>query len=79
MAIEKVKTILKMADAAKTSVLAFNCTDYSTIKCVVDVAEELQKPVICMLYPEHAADKHWTSPYLFAETVKSVAGDVRVP
>ena len=54
-----------------TSVLAFNCTDYSTIKCVVDVAEELHKPVLCMLYPEHAADKYWTSPYVFAETVKS--------
>ena len=79
MAIEKASTILKMADEAKTSVLAFNCTDYSTIKCVVEVAEELKKPVLCMLYPEHAADKHWTSPYVFAETVKTLAKGVKVP
>ena len=79
MAIEKVSTILQMADKAKTSVLAFNCTDYSTIKCVVDVAEELKKPVICMLYPEHAADKYWTNTRIFAETVQSVAKDAYVP
>ncbi|MFH1879980.1 MAG: class II fructose-bisphosphate aldolase [Bacillota bacterium] len=79
MAIEKASTILKMADVAKTSVLAFNCTDFSTIKCVVEVAEELRKPVICMLYPEHAADKYWTNPYIFAETVKSLSKDVKVP
>ncbi|MFH1513540.1 MAG: class II fructose-bisphosphate aldolase [Bacillota bacterium] len=79
MAIEKASTILKMADVAKTSVLAFNCTDFSTIKCVVEVAEELRKPVICMLYPEHAADKYWTNPYVFAETVKSLSKDVKVP
>lgn len=79
MAIEKVSTILKMADAAKTSALAFNCTDFSTIKCVVDAAEELKKPVICMLYPEHAADKYWTNPSIFVHTVSSLAKHVKVP
>ena len=79
MAIEKVRTILHMADEAKTSVLAFNCTDYNTIRSVVEVAEELQKPVICMLYPEHAIVKHWTTPSIFAHTVREVAKNVKVP
>ncbi|MEG0913647.1 MAG: class II fructose-bisphosphate aldolase [Oscillospiraceae bacterium] len=79
MSIEKVSTILKMADEANTSAIAFNCTDYNTINSVITVAEELQKPVICMLYPEHAAVKHWTTPSIFAHTVKSLAKDVKVP
>lgn len=79
MALEKVRDILKLADEAKTSVIAFNCTDYNTVKPVITIAEELRKPVICMLYPEHARDKHWTTPYIFAETVKSIARDVKVP
>lgn len=79
MAIERVSKILKMADRANTSVMAFNCTDYNTISSVVAAAEELKKPVIVMLYPEHAADKHWTTPEIFAATVRSVAKSVRVP
>ena len=79
MALEKVHDILKLADEHDTSVIAFNCYDYNTVKSVITVAEELRKPVICMLYPEHARDKHWTTPYLFAETVKSIAKDVKVP
>ena len=51
MALEKVSTILKMADAANTSAIGFNCNDYTMAYSVVQVAEELQKPVIVMLYP----------------------------
>lgn len=79
MALEKVNEILKMADRAKTSAIAFNCVDYTMIKSVISVAEELNKPTIIMLYPEHARDKHWISPAVFAETVKSEAEKVKVP
>ena len=43
MSVEKVSTILKMADEANTTAIAFNCTDYNTIVSVVKVAEELSK------------------------------------
>lgn len=79
MALEQAKTILKMADEANTSVMAFNCTDYNMIHSVITVAEEVQKPVLVMLYPEHAKDKHWTTPKIFAETVKDVAKNVKIP
>ena len=79
MSVEKVSTILKMADEANTTAIAFNCTDYNTIGSVVKVAEELSKPVICMLYPEHAYLKHWTTPKIFVETVRDVAKNVKVP
>ena len=79
MSVEKVSTILKMADEANTTAIAFNCTDYNTRVRVVKVAEELSKPVICMLYPEHAYLKHWTTPKIFVETVRDVAKNVKVP
>ena len=79
MSVEKVGTILKMADEANTTAIAFNCTDYNTIVSVVKVAEGLSKPVICMLYPEHAYLKHWTTPKIFVETVRDVAKNVKVP
>ena len=79
MSVEKVGTILKMADEANTTAIAFNCTDYNTIVSVVKVAEELCKPGICMLYPEHAYLKHWTTPKIFVETVRDVAKNVKVP
>lgn len=79
MSVEKVSTILKMADEANTTAIAFNCTDYNTIVSVVKVAEELSKPVICMLYPEHAYLNHWTTPKIFVETVRDVAKNVKVP
>ena len=79
MSVEEVSTILKMADEANTTAIAFNCTDYNTIVSVVKVAEELSKPVICMLYPEHAYLKHWTTPKIFVETVRDAAKNVKVP
>jgi len=79
MSIEKVSTILKMADKANTSVLAFNCVDYNTVKCVISVAEELDKPVICMLYPDHAHSFHWTEPAVFSCMVRALAKYVTTP
>lgn len=79
MALVKVSEILRMADEANTSAIAFNCTDYNMIYSVVTVAEELQKPVIIMLYPEHHHLNNAADPAAFAATVKSLAANVKVP
>lgn len=79
MALERVSKILKMADEAKTSVIAFNCINYDMAYSVVTVAEELQKPVIIMLYPEHNYGFNNADVRGFAETVKSLASRVKVP
>lgn len=79
MALEKVSTILKMADKANTSAIAFNCVDYNMAYSVVTVAEELKKPVIIMLYPEHCWLNNWSNPAAFAGIVKSLAEQVEVP
>ncbi len=79
MSLERVSDILKMADRAKTSAIAFNCSDYNNIYAAITVAEELHKPVIIMLYPEHAQKNNWCNPKSFAETVKSIARNVQVP
>ena len=76
MSLEKVSDILKMADKAKTSAIAYNCTDYNTIYSAITVAEEMNKPVICMLYPEHAQKNNWCNPKSFSETVRSIARNV---
>ena len=49
MALTKVSEILKMADEANTSVIAFNCIDYCEVRAVCEVAEELNKPVLIAL------------------------------
>ncbi len=76
MALEKVRDILKLADAQKTSVYAFDALDLNTIEAVVQGAERAQKPVIVMLYPAMSAV---CPPRIFAETVKECARRVRVP
>lgn len=79
MALERVSKILKMADEANTSVIAFNCINYDMIYSVVTVAEELKKPVLIMLYPEHNYGFNNADLRGFAETVKSLAATVEVP
>lgn len=79
MAYVKVSKVLKMADQAKTAAIAFNCVDYNTVKSVITVAEELQKPVICMLYPEHQLKYNWTNLEGFVSMVKTEAEKVKVP
>lgn len=79
MALERASEILRMADRAKTSAIAFNCVDYTMIKAVVKVAQELNKPTIIMLYPEHAREKRWISPAVFAAAVRDEAKKVKVP
>lgn len=79
MAFVKVSEVLKMADAANTSAIAFNCVDFNTAHSVIAVAEELQKPVIIMLYPGHCIDNNWSTPAAFAPMVISEANKVKVP
>lgn len=79
MALEKVSEILRMADKANTSVIGFNCADFNMVHSVITVAEELNKPAIIMLYPEHARVKMWTTTEIFAQIVKKEAKKVKVP
>ncbi len=79
MALESVNKILKMADEANTSVIAFNCINYDMAYSVVTVAEELKKPVLIMLYPEHNYGFNDTDLRGFAEMVKTLASKVEVP
>lgn len=74
-----VKEILQMADQSNTSVIGFNCIDYNQIYAIAHAAEEVKKPVICMLYPEQTMQKNMTSPEIFAEIVRNVAKEVKVP
>lgn len=77
--IAPVKEILKMASDANTSVIAFNCVDYNQIYSVIHAAEQVNKPVLCMLYPEHATLNNWCTPEGFAATVQSAAAEVKTP
>lgn len=79
MALVRVGEILKMADAAKTSAIAFNGMDFNMVHSVVTVAEELNKPTIIMLYPSHAEDNLWCTPESFAALVRLEAERVKVP
>lgn len=79
MSFEKVSTILKLADANNTSAMAFNCTDYNMVYSVIQVAEELRKPAIIMLYPDHCRETNTTCPAEFSAMVKHLANQVSVP
>ncbi|HIR92639.1 MAG TPA: class II fructose-bisphosphate aldolase [Candidatus Egerieimonas intestinavium] len=79
MAYEKVSNILKMAEKANTSAIAFNCNDYTMACSVVEVAEELRKPVIIMLYPADSFQKNCCGIAGFAATVKELVDRVEVP
>ena len=46
MAIERVSTLLKMADKTNTSVIGFNCIDYNTVYAVCHAAEIANTPAI---------------------------------
>ena len=79
MALVRVSEILKMADAANTSAIAFNSSDYNMIHSVFAVAEELQKPAIVMLDPRHARQWDWCTPEIYASIAIEEAQKVKVP
>lgn len=79
MALERVSTILKMADAANTSVIGFNSFNYDMIDATITAAQRVNKPVICMLYPEHVYKNNAMNLSSFAAAVRELAGTVSVP
>lgn len=79
MAIEKVSTLLKMADESNTSVIGFNCIDYNTVYAVCHAAEIANTPAIVMLYPEHCIKNHVSNLSAFAGMFKGIAEQYQVP
>lgn len=76
MALEKVRDILKDADARNASVIAFDAMDYPTISSAIYGAQAVRRPVILMLYP--AMDR-LIPLEAFAAMVRSLAAKVSVP
>lgn len=52
MGLEKVSTLLKMADENQFAVAAIDVFDYQSACCVVKAAEREKMPVILMFYPD---------------------------
>lgn len=79
MALYNAGEILRMADKAKTSVIAFNCSDFNMVHSVAAAAERVNKPVICMLHPDHHRIENWITPEVFAKLVAYEAAEVSAP
>lgn len=79
MALERVSKILEMAETANTSAVALICIDYNMVYSAITVAEELQKPIIIMLLPEHSEVNNVSGVAGFAAMVKELAGRVEAP
>lgn len=77
--LERVSTILKMADECNTAVISFICTDYNMAYSVATTAEKLNTPVLIMLLPEHVEKNNTMNVHGFAEMVKELASSVKVP
>lgn len=77
--LEKVSTILKMADESKTSAIAFICADYNMAYSVVKTAEKTNTPVVVMLLPEHFYQNNTMNIGGFAQMAKELAASVPVP
>jgi len=79
MSYVKVGEILKQADKANTSAIAFNCMDYDTMYAAVTAANEIKKPVILMLYVGHYKDDNVISLSGFTSIAKELGESVSVP
>lgn len=79
MALERVSKLLRMADQKNTAIIGFNCTDFNMAYAVAKVAEELKKPAIIMLYPEHCYLYNVTNLSAFASMVKDIVKDMETP
>lgn len=77
--LEKVSTILKMADECHTAVISFICSDYNMAYSVITTAEKTNTPVIVMLLPEHYEKFNTMNVSGFAQMVKEMAASVKVP
>lgn len=76
---KKTNEILKLADESNTAAIAFICMDFIMAKTVVYAAEKTNTPTIVMLFPEHVTIQGTTGRRGFAEAVKELAGEVKVP
>lgn len=79
MGIVRADQILKMADQANTSVIAFICLDYNMVRSVFSAAEAKRKPAIIMLLPEHVTVNKTAEIKEFAAMVKKMGESVSVP
>ncbi|MDY3250959.1 MAG: class II fructose-bisphosphate aldolase [Candidatus Choladocola sp.] len=79
MGIVRADQILKMADRANTSVIAFICLDYNMVRSVFSAAEAKRKPAIIMLLPEHVTVNKVAEIKEFAAMVKKMGESVSVP
>ena len=77
--LEKVSTILKMADECHTVAISFMCTDYNMAYSVVATAEKTNTPVIVMLLPEYYQKLNIANVSGYAQMVKELAASVKVP
>ncbi len=69
MPIVKFRDVLHRAEQTKTAVAGFNLSNYEGIKWAVEVAEELNAPVMLMLYAAQAA-------YIPVSTFAAIAHDL---
>jgi len=76
MPLVKMTTIMKEVDAKKTAALAFDCYNYDSIEWVIEVGQELNLPVIIMLYPEMSK---YMSHEAFAAATIAEAKRLKIP
>ncbi|MGP8080931.1 MAG: class II fructose-bisphosphate aldolase [Dehalococcoidales bacterium] len=76
MPLVKLTSILKEMDKKNTAALAFDCFNYDSIEWVIEVGEELNLPVIIMLYPEMSK---YMCHEAFAAATKAQAKKVKIP
>lgn len=79
MSLVNVKDLLRQADEAQTSVIAFICIDYNMAASVIRAAERCNKPAIIMLLPEHATVNKTAEFAGFAAMVTEMAKQAAVP
>lgn len=77
--LERVSNILKMAEESNTAVISFICIDYNMAYSVAMTAEKKNTPVLIMLLPEHVEKNNTMNVHGFAEMVKELAENVKVP
>jgi fructose-bisphosphate aldolase, class II len=76
MPLSSVKNILKLCDDRNYGAAAFVCFNHESIKWSIESAEELNMPVIIMLYPGMSNIMPFSS---FAAITKALAADARIP
>lgn len=76
MSVEKLSTILREVGKKGTAAIAFDCMHYESISWLINAGEELQQPVIVMLYP---AMSSFIPLEVFAAITREMAAKVKIP